>query len=158
MKKSNLIKLLFSLILTNLAGYLGSLFTTPAIRGWYATLNRPSLAPPNWIFAPVWTILFILMAVAFYLVIKDWRSDKTQRLAVCFFAIQLVLNTFWSILFFGLNRIDLALVEIFILLLFIILTAIQFAKIKKWAAYLLLPYIGWVMFAAFLNFSFWRLN
>jgi len=159
MKKANLIKLLCCLVITNLAGYLGSIFTTPAIGSWYVNLNQPNFNPPNWLFAPVWTILFFLMGISLYLIVKDFKPNKKQaKIAVWFFGLQLVFNIFWSILFFGLKRIDLALIEIFVLLFLIIITTVQFAKISRLAAYCLLPYIFWVIFAGLLNFSFWLLN
>jgi tryptophan-rich sensory protein len=161
MKKINWKRLIIALVLPQLAGLIGSLFTTQAIPTWYATLNRPSFAPPNWLFAPAWTLLFILMGIAFYLV---WQSpvkgsqEKIKRQAIKFFLIQLVFNTLWSIIFFGQQLLYLAFVEIVILWILILLTILRFNKIKPLAAYLMIPYLLWVTFASVLNLGFALLN
>jgi tryptophan-rich sensory protein len=136
------------------ASALGAVVTAPAIPAWYATLAKPSFNPPNWIFAPVWTTLYILMAIAAWLV---WRRGKAGA-ALALFAIQLSLNCAWSLLFFGLNRIDLALVDIILLLAAIVATALAFRRHSPAAALLLMPYLAWVSFATVLNFTIWRLN
>ena len=151
-------KLFVSLLTPQLAGIIGSLFTAQAITGWYATLVRPELAPPNWIFAPVWTSLYLLMGIALYLVWKKGVQTPGVRIALVLFAIQLVLNTLWSIVFFGLQDLTLALVEISILWVAILATMIAFARVSRTAAWLLVPYIAWVSFAAYLTYSFWVLN
>jgi translocator protein len=159
--KKNWIRLAIALVLPQLAGLIGSLFTTSAIPTWYATLNRPSFAPPNWIFAPVWTLLFLLMGIAFYLV---WQSPvkksqkEIKKQAIRFFLIQLVFNTLWSIIFFGQQLLYLAFVEILFLWVLILLTILRFKKIKALAAYLMIPYILWVSFASILNLAFALLN
>lgn len=140
------------------AGIVGSLFTTPSIDGWYAELIRPELAPPNWVFAPVWTTLFFLMGVAAFLVWRKRRGHKEARIALGVFGFQLVLNTVWSIIFFGLLNPGAAFIEILFLWLAIAVTIGMFAKISKPAALLLLPYIAWVSFAAYLNYMIWVLN
>ncbi|MBU2589441.1 MAG: tryptophan-rich sensory protein [Nanoarchaeota archaeon] len=147
-------KLILALLLPQLAGFIGSLFTTPKISSWYATIIKPSFNPPNWIFGPVWVFLFILMGIALYLI---WIK-KDNKLALTFFSIQLGLNILWSILFFGLQSPLLALIEIFILEIFILLTIKEFYKISKKAAYILIPYISWVSFAIILNFAIVILN
>jgi len=147
-------KLIIALLLPQLAGFIGSLFTTPKISSWYSLIIKPSFNPPNWIFGPVWTLLFILMGIALYLV---WIK-KDNKLAITFFGIQLGLNTLWSILFFGLQSPLLALIEIFVLEIFILLTIKEFYKVSKKAAYFLLPYILWVSFAMILNFAIVILN
>jgi len=151
-------RLIISLALPQLAGFIGSLFTTPAITGWYAGLVKPSFNPPNWIFAPVWTTLFVLMGISFYLVWNKGLKDKASKTAVVIFSVQLALNTFWSIIFFGLHNPGAAFVEIIFLWIAIIATIIAFAKISKPAAWLLAPYILWVSFAAILNFSILVIN
>ncbi|MCE9644074.1 tryptophan-rich sensory protein [Candidatus Parcubacteria bacterium] len=137
------------------AGILGSLFTAPSIGTWYATLVRPELSPPNWVFAPVWTTLFLLMGIAAFLV---WRQGRKGRVALGIFLLQLVLNTLWSILFFGLQSPGAALVDIVFLWLAIVATIIAFARVSTPAAWLLAPYIAWVSFAAYLNYAIWTLN
>lgn len=155
MKLNNIIKLIISIIICQLAGFIGSLFTSPSIPTWYAALNKPSFNPPNWLFAPVWTALYLLIGIALYLV---WINKKRNKSAITFFTIQLMLNSLWSLLFFGLKNPFLAFIEIIILWSFILLTMISFYKISKPASYLLIPYILWVSFAALLNFSIWLLN
>lgn len=154
----NFIKLILSILVCNAAGFIGSFFTMNSVQTWYQTINRPIYTPPGWIFGPVWIILYILMGVSLYLVIKNYKKDKLYQVAIVLFSIQLILNTLWSIIFFGNQNILGGLIEITILLCFIILTTIYFYKINKVAAYLLLPYIAWVSFATFLNFSFFILN
>ena len=149
-------KILISLVVCQAAGVIGALFTMPAIGGWYAFLNRPSFAPPNWVFAPAWTALFFLMGISLYLIWK--RGLKENRDAILTFILQLVLNTWWSVIFFGLGYIGIAFIEIIALWLAIFLTILKFAKVSKVASFLLLPYILWVSFAGVLNFFFWKLN
>ncbi|NIM89956.1 MAG: tryptophan-rich sensory protein [Candidatus Aminicenantes bacterium] len=154
----DILKLAGSIIICQLAGFIGSLFTTPAIRTWYKTLTKPAFTPPNFIFSPVWITLFLLMGISLFLVWQKKHKDREVKIALLFFTAQLILNTFWSILFFGLKSPLWAFIEIVILWLAILVTIIKFFKVSKPAGYLLLPYILWVSFAAFLNFSLWRLN
>ena len=135
-------------------GALGAAVTAPSIPTWYAALAKPSFNPPNWLFAPVWTALYVLMAIAAWLV---WRRGNA-RLPLALFAVQLVLNSAWSLLFFGLHRVDLALVDIVSLLAAIIATALAFRARSTVASLLLLPYFAWVSFATMLNVAIWRLN
>lgn len=158
MTSKNFLKLIIAIGVSELAGVIGSIFTTPSISGWYANLVRPEFAPPNWIFAPVWTTLFALMGIAAFLVWKRGLGDKKVKIALVIFLVQLILNTFWSIIFFGLHSPGGALIEMIFLWLAILATIIAFAKISKPAAWLLLPYILWVSFAGYLNFSIWMLN
>lgn len=151
MKKT--FKLVVSLLICQLAGFIGSLFTAPAIDSWYAGLVKPSFNPPNWLFAPVWTALFFLMGYALYLI---WEKGALKPMLIFFF--QLVLNVAWSFLFFYLHLPFYAFLEIILLWLAILLTILFFARTSRPAAFLLLPYLLWVGFAAFLNFSIWRLN
>ena len=131
--------------------------TTPAIADWYAGLNRPAWTPPNWLFGPVWTALYIMMAVAAWLV---WRKRRNMRvgLPIAIWAIQLALNLAWSVLFFGLRNPMLALIDIFLLLTMIIATFTLFWPIRRLAGWLLVPYIAWVGYATALNYAIWRLN
>ncbi len=150
-------KLVISIVICLLAGFLGSLFTTPAIPTWYAGLIKPVFSPPNYLFAPVWTTLYILMGISLYIV---WGKKKDQKVkeALKLFAIQLFLNTIWSPIFFGAKNLFLALIIIIFMWIFILKTIHAFAKVDKKASYLLYPYIAWVSFASILNFSVWFLN
>jgi tryptophan-rich sensory protein len=156
--KTAAIKLAVFVIFSELAGVVGSLFTYPAIKGWYSTVIRPQFSPPNWLFGPVWTTLYALMGVAAYLIWRKGSNNKNVKIALGLFTGQLVLNTLWSFIFFGLRSPGMAFIEIIVLWLSIVATIIAFAKISKSAAWLLAPYIGWVSFAAFLNYSIWILN
>lgn len=155
--KINFQKLIISIFAPLLAGFLGSYFTTPNIPTWYAGINKPFFNPPSWIFAPVWTTLYLLMGIAFYLI---WNSEKGEEKskAIKLFLIQLILNSLWSIFFFGLQIPWLAFAEIIILWIFIFLTIKSFTQINKNASYLLYPYLAWVSFASILNFSIAILN
>lgn len=157
MKRNNTFKLTISLIIPQLAGGLGSYFTIGSVKDWYPVLVKPALNPPAWIFGPVWTTLFLLMGFALYLVWKD-EGEKSKRVAYVAFGIQMVLNALWSIIFFGLHSPGGALVVIVFLWVAILATMIAFYKISKPAAWLLLPYILWVSFAAYLNYSIYVLN
>lgn len=145
-----------SILLGQLPGIIGVSSTISAISGWYSTLNKPFFNPPSWIFGPVWTTLYFLMGISFFLIWTD-RSKKKQK-AYTFFFIQLVLNAIWSPVFFSLESPFMALFVIAALWIFIVLTIRQFYKISKPAAYLLVPYLFWVSFASILNFSIWQLN
>lgn len=158
MKLNNTFRLVIAIVVSELAGIVGSVFTMPAIDSWYATLAKPAINPPSWIFGPVWTTLFVLMGVAAFLVWKKGLERRDVRIALGLFAGQLVLNTLWSIIFFGLRNPGAALIEIVFLWFAILATLIAFAKISKPAAWLLVPYIAWVSFAGYLNFMIWSLN
>ena len=153
------IKIAIALLVCLAVGYSASTVTRPSVETWYPTLIKPIFNPPNWIFMPMWTLLYILMAVAAGLV---WDKIKEQNEAVkkalLFFIIQLTLNAIWSYLFFGLKNPLLALVEIALLWLMIYETYLKFIKINKIAGYLLIPYLAWVAFAGILNASIWWLN
>lgn len=151
------LKLITSLLICQLAGIIGSLFTTPNIPTWYATLNKPVFNPPNWIFAPVWLSLYVLMGISFYFI---WAKSDVPNFGFLFslFLFQLVLNAFWSIIFFGLKSPLYAFVEILFLWLSILLCIIFFYRVSKTASVLLIPYILWVSFAAVLNFGIFVLN
>jgi tryptophan-rich sensory protein len=150
------LKLIASIIISFAAGAIGAIFTASAIPTWYATLIKPSFNPPSWLFAPAWSILYILMGIAFYLV---WQTSKeNKKIAYIAFFTQLVLNALWSIIFFGFHNLSLAFGEIVILWFAILWTFISFYKISRPASYLLIPYILWVIFAAILNFAILRLN
>ena len=158
MKINNILKLVIAIVISELAGVLGSLFTMPSIPTWYATLIKPALNPPSWVFGPVWTMLFILMGIAAFLVWKRGLNRKDVKIALIIFIGQLALNALWSIIFFGLHNPGIAFIEIIFLWLAILATIIVFSKISRPAAWLLLPYIIWVSFAAYLNYSIRILN
>jgi len=158
MKLSNPAKLIISIALPLAAGFVGSAFTSSAIPVWYATITKPALNPPSWVFAPVWTVLYVLMGVAAFLVWREGLRRKDVKIALGMFTIQLLLNTLWSIIFFGLQSPGGALIEIFFLWAAILATILTFAKVSKPAAWLLLPYILWTSFAMYLNYSIWMLN
>lgn len=158
MNVRTIFKLVIAIAVSELAGGIGSVFTTPSIASWYADLTRPEFAPPNWIFAPVWTTLFALMGIAAFLVWKRGLERRDVKIALGIFGGQLVLNTLWSIIFFGAHSPGGAFIEIIFLWLAILATIIAFARISKPAAWLLAPYILWVSFAAYLNFMIWTLN
>ncbi len=140
-----------------LAGAIGSIFTFPSIAGWYAGLNKPFFSPPNWVFGPVWTILYIVIGIAAYLVFMERKKRKTKR-AMTAFAVQLALNVLWSILFFGMHSPLLGLLCIIALWLSIAITIREFMKVSRTAGLLLIPYIAWVSFAAILNAAVFLLN
>jgi translocator protein len=158
MAKNNFFKLIITLVACQLAGIIGSIFTVSAIPCWYAQLLKPELNPPNWIFGPAWTILYILMGISAFLIWKKGFEKKEIKIALTVFIFQLFLNAIWSIIFFGLKNPFWAFIEIIILWLAILGTIIIFYKISKPAAILLIPYIFWVSFAAYLNYSIWQLN
>ncbi|MES2748764.1 MAG: TspO/MBR family protein [Bacteroidota bacterium] len=140
-------------------GYLSGIVTRESITTWYPTLVKPFFNPPNWLFAPVWTILYIMMGVAGGMIWNQLETDQEKvKKAFTFFVIQLALNALWSYLFFGLHNPLLALIEIIILWLVIFETYTQFKQINTTAAFLLLPYLAWVSFAFILNASIWWLN
>lgn len=180
MEYNNLLKLLISIIICELAGLIGSVYTVSQVSGWYAYLDKPFLNPPNWIFGPVWTIIFVLMGVSLYLVwskkfVIENKISEPKRVynklsqkffsgpwikanIILIFATQLILNILWSIIFFGMHSSGAAFFEILMLWCAIIFTIINFYRVSKPAALLLIPYILWVSFAAYLNLSIWIIN
>jgi tryptophan-rich sensory protein len=141
-----------------LAAAIGSLFTTPNIPTWYATLSRPDFAPPDWVFGPVWTALYTMMGISAYLVWREGLADPGVRAAMAVFVLQLAINISWSAAFFGLRSPLAGLAVILILWGLIALNIQRFRGISRTAGALLIPYLLWVSFAAVLNFELWRLN
>jgi translocator protein len=139
------------------AAGVGSMFTTPEIGGWYARLAKPSWTPPNWVFGPTWSALYLMMAVAAWLV---WRESglRAAALPLAVFAVQLVFNMLWSIIFFGMHRAGPAFVDIVLLWGAILVTIILFWRVRAMAGALLLPYLLWVTYASALNYSIWKMN
>jgi tryptophan-rich sensory protein len=157
MNKSNVIKLVISLLLPLSVGAVAGMFTSQAVPIWYASLNRPSFNPPNWVFGPVWTSLYILLGISFFLIWKEYPS-KERNLAIKIFSIQMLLNFAWSFLFFYFNLIGVAFIEIILLWISIAAMIYLFYKIKPFAAYLNIPYLLWVSFATILNAGYYFLN
>lgn len=155
MKIKDLPKLIFTIIICEGAGLVGSVFTFSAVPTWYQTLNKPTFSPPNAIFGPVWVILYFLMGISVYLI---WNSRKQVKGTLRLFWIHLFFNVTWSIMFFGLRNPFLGLINIFILWVLIVMVIYRFWKINKTAGLLLLPYLAWVTFATFLNYNIWLLN
>ena len=155
---SNAVKLIIAVALPQIVGILSGLATVQATREWYPTLVKPSFTPPSWVFGPVWTLLYIIMGVAAFLVWKKGLDESDVKTALLLFLVQLGLNGAWSLLFFGMRAPGIAFAEILVLWCAIAATVVAFFNKSKWAGWLLVPYWAWVSFAAVLNFGFWRLN
>jgi tryptophan-rich sensory protein len=157
MKRSDITKLIISILIPLALGAIAGRFTAQAVPDWFASLNRPSFSPPNWIFGPVWTVLYILLGISLYLIWKQIPS-KERNNALLIFSIQMFLNFIWSFVFFYFNQIGLALIVIVGLWISIVFMLISFYKLKPSAAYLNLPYLLWVTFASVLNAGYFILN
>ncbi len=157
MKRSDWIKLITATLLCVLLGSVGGLVTVAEIPAWYASLNKPSFNPPNWIFGPVWSTLYVVMGISVYLIWKQPVSKERNK-ALQLFILQFVFNFCWSFIFFGLHATGWAFIEMIALWLLILLTIFHFAKYSKTAAWLLVPYISWVSFALLLNGAIWKIN
>lgn len=152
----NWLKLVISLLLPQLVGGTGALFTITSINSWYQTINKPFFNPPGWIFGPVWTTLYVMMGIACYLI---WKSGHPQKkLLLTLYFVQLGLNGLWSPVFFGMESPILGLVVIVPLLVSVFLCVKKFKLVSLWASGLMIPYLAWVSFATVLNFSIWWLN
>lgn len=153
------LSLLVAVVAVEIVGASGAVFTAQGIESWYGTLTQPAIAPPNWVFGPVWTALFALMGAALWLV---WRQASTKpervRIAVAMFGLHFVFNLGWSATFFGVQAIGLGLIVIGFLVALILGTMWAFARVDRRAALLLVPYLLWVSFATLLNYRFWVLN
>jgi tryptophan-rich sensory protein len=149
---------LFCLAIPLSVGIVGSFFTVGSLPGWYAGLNKPAINPPAWVFGPVWTVLYILMGLSLYLILRYGTERTLIRQSVFFFAAQLALNLLWSLVFFGGHALAAALVVLLLLIVLIAATMISFRRISLPAAWLLVPYLAWCCFAAFLNMQIWILN
>ena len=157
MKANQLIKLVASLLLPLAVGGIAGIFTTEAIPGWYASLNQPSFNPPNWVFGPVWTMLYIILGFSLFLI---WKlpSGKERNQAIIVFMVQLIFNFCWSFFFFYFKMIGLALLDIVVLWIMIVAMLVRFYKLKPVAAYINIPYLLWVTFATALNIAYFFLN
>ena len=159
MKLTAVLKLIAACVLCLAVGFVGSLFTTSeSLSIWYAGLNKPFFNPPDWLFGPVWTTLYILMGISVFLIWQKGTNKPPVKLAVSWFVVQLILNGLWTPVFFGLHLTAIAFIEILLLWLAIIFTINSFRIISKPAALLLVPYLLWVTFASILNASLWLLN
>lgn len=155
---SNFIKLLVSIIICQMAGIIGTIFTSDSLTGWYAGLTKPDFNPPNWIFGPVWILLYFMMGISLFLVWREDLKNAVVKKAFYVFMIQLIFNASWSIVFFGFQSVTGALIIIIILWLLIIYTILNFLKVSRTSGILLIPYLLWVSFAAILNFFIFKLN
>ena len=150
--------LILAIVICQLAGVLGSFFTSSSVSTWYPTLIKPSFAPPGSVIGAVWIVLFTLMGVSLFLVWRDGKNSADGKIALGIFALQLLVNVLWSWAFFGLQSPAAGIVVIVVLWLLILQCIVRFWPISRNAALLLVPYILWVSFAAFLNYTVWRLN
>lgn len=151
------LRYILAVLLCEAVGIAGSVFTSSSIPTWYATLEKPFFSPPNWVFGPVWTLLYALMGIATAIVWES-KSGKKRDHALAWFGTQLALNAVWTPIFFGAQRLDVAFLVIVALLASIVGTIVSFKRISKPAALMLVPYLAWVSFATVLNFALWRLN
>lgn len=154
----NIKKLIVAIVICQLAGVIGGLFTGSAIPTWYQTIKKPAFNPPNWIFGPVWTLLYLLMGISLYLIWKSGGPGKAKTIAMTVFFVQLALNILWSFLFFFLKNPLAGFIEIIVLWIFILVTILLFYPLSKLGSLLMIPYILWVSFAAVLNYFLWYLN
>ena len=153
-----LLKFFIAVTIPLVVGAIAGFFTSSSVNGWFTTLNKPSFNPPNWLFAPVWTMLYIMMGIAFFLTWKSNAEPLLKKIAITLFFVQLACNFLWSFIFFYAQQPGWAFVDIILLWLMIIFTIFYFGKISAAAAWLLVPYICWVSFATILNYSIWKLN
>jgi len=150
--------LIIAILICESAGIIGSIFTAQSVNSWYQQLNKPGFTPPNWLFGPVWTTLYLLMGISVYLVWEKRKFAKSTRTAMVLFFIQLMLNSLWSFTFFGMQAPLIGLINILLLLIFIALTMTWFYRISKPAFLLLIPYLLWVLYATALNYAIFQLN
>lgn len=156
--KKKLFRISIAMLICVLIGFLSSIATQTSLDTWYASLNKPSFTPPNWIFGPVWILLYIMMGIAAGIVWSKGFYHKWVKTALYHFGFQLLLNAAWSIIFFGLQNPLIALLDIIALFILLLFTIKWFTVVNSTAAYLLIPYVIWVAFATALNFGIWQLN
>ena len=154
----DIVKVTLCIVFCQLVGVLGTIFTISAIPTWYSALNKPFFSPPNWVFGPVWTLLYTLMGISLYLIIKKGWNNKKVIIPRNYFLGQLFLNFIWTPIFFGLKSPDLAIIVIIGMWILTIRTIRKFYPLSKISAYLLIPYLIWISFATALNFAIVILN
>ncbi|MBC7419019.1 MAG: tryptophan-rich sensory protein [Pedobacter sp.] len=157
-QKFSPIALFLNIALTLGIGSLGAWATAGGVKNWYPTINKPSFNPPSWLFAPVWTTLYILIGIAAYLVWQRRKSVPHFPRTIAIYLIQLILNLAWSFIFFYMHEIGFALAEIILMFMMILFNGLYFYRISKWAGFLFIPYLLWVGFATFLNYSIFMQN
>jgi tryptophan-rich sensory protein len=150
--------LIGSILIPLVVGYIGAIVTLPQITTWYATLSKPWWSPPNWLFGPIWTTLYVLMGIALFLVWREGIHRRDVRFAILIFGVQLILSLVWSVVFFSFHALFGAFAIVMLLWLAILANIIAFVIISKWAGLLLVPYIIWVSIASYLNYSVYLLN
>jgi len=155
---NSIVKLIISILASFAAGGIGSLFTFKAIPTWYPNLKKPPYTPPNWVFGPVWTTLYILMGISVFLVWQKGLSTDGVLLAFILFWVQLIFNALWSVIFFGMKSKGGGVIAIIVLWLLILAVIITSFRVSAWAGVLLIPYIIWVSIASYLNIGIWWLN
>jgi translocator protein len=153
-----MLRLAGSILICQIAGGIGSLYTAPAIPEWYVSLHKPAFTPPDEVFGSVWGVMYLLMGISLYLIVRRGMDDRIVQIALAAFALQLVCNVLWSILFFGHESPILGLIDITVLMALVAVTIDISWRVSKGAAILLVPYFLWVMFAGMLNYSIWQLN
>ncbi len=158
MKRNTLIKIGISVLVCLLVGFLASIATQSSVNTWYTTLEKPFFTPPNYLFGPVWTVLYVLMGISAGIVWSRGLHHIWVKTALYHFVFQLLFNALWSVVFFSLQEVFWALLTIITLIVLILLTIKWFKVVNNTAAYLLIPYAIWVIYAMALNFEIWRLN
>lgn len=154
----NYLKLIASILLCYSAGFIGSLYTSDALNSWFQSIEKPSIQPPDWVFAPIWFILYTLMGISFYLILKSGIKDNIKKYALSFFILQLIINACWPIVFFGYKSFSGGFIISGLLVILIGITAYIFYGIKRSAGFLLIPYLLWSAFATLLSYKIWMLN
>jgi tryptophan-rich sensory protein len=157
-KKNDIVKLVISILIPLIAGFIGSFATLDGVTSFFNVLNKPAWTPPGWAFAPIWTTLYILMGIALFLVWQKGFERRDVKIAMAVFGVQIILNVLWSVIFFGFRSITGGLIEIIFLWIAILVNIIVFYKISKTAGLLLIPYIIWVTIASYLTYTIYLLN
>lgn len=152
-----IVKLIIAIAIPVVTGLIASWFTSQSVGTWFTTLNRPSFAPPNWVFGPVWTLLYVLMGISLYIIWRRPESIQKEK-ALFIFGLQLTCNFLWSFFFFYMRRPSFALVDIIVLWILIIIMIVRFYRLSPTAGLLNIPYLLWVSFALALNYQYWKLN
>ena len=155
---SNIVKLIVSIVICQLAGITGIFFTGNSMLAWYSGLNKPSFNPPNWVFGSVWIVLYLLMGISLFMVWKEGLKNKEIKSAFIIFIVSLIFNAAWPVIFFGGQSVIGGLIVDIVLWLLMLITILKFIKISRTAGILLLPYLLWVSFATVLNFFIYKLN